>query len=84
MFVTDLETGALADTGVTRELAVAHVVSKTAGFAGEEIEDYREKFVARVEVARRHELASRKETTKKEAATRTEVESNAPDEALFM
>jgi hypothetical protein len=84
MFVTDLETGALADTGVTRELAVAHVVSKTAGFVGEEIEDYREKFVARVEVARRHELASRKETTKKEAATRTEVESNAPDEALFM
>lgn len=84
LFVTDLETGALADTGVTRELAVAHIVSKTAGFIGEEIDDYRERFIARVEVARRHELASRKETTQKEAAAKTEVESNAPDESLFM
>lgn len=84
LFVADLDTGALADVGVTRELAVAHVTSKTAGFQGEEIEDYREKFIARVEVARRHELAARKETTKKEAAAKEEVQTNAPDEALFM
>ena len=84
LFVTDLEVPALADTGVTRDLAVAHITSKTAGFQGEEIEDYRQKFVARVEVARRHELAARKENTKKEAAVEKEAQSNAPDEALFM
>jgi hypothetical protein len=84
LFVTDLDTGALADTGVTREMAYSHIVSKTAGFQGEEVEDFRDKFVARVEVARRHELASRKETTKKEAAATEDVQSNAPDEALFM
>lgn len=84
MFVTDLDGGALADQGATREMALAHITSKTAGFAGEEIEDYREKFVARTEVARRHELAARKETNHKEAAAQQEVQSNAPDEALFM
>jgi hypothetical protein len=65
-------------------MAYSHIVSKTAGFQGEEVEDFRDKFVARVEVARRHELASRKETTKKEAAATEDVQSNAPDEALFM
>lgn len=84
LFVTDLDTGALADTGVTREMALSHVVSKTAGFVGEEIDDFREKFVARVEVARRHELAARKETTKKEAAAAQEEQTNLPDDALFL
>lgn len=83
MFVTDLDAGALADAGVTQEMALAHVVSKTAGFQGDEVNDYREKFVARVEVARRHELASRKTTSKKEAAAEQEVQANVPDEALF-
>lgn len=84
MFVTDLETGALADTGTTRELALSHIVGKTSGFQGEEIEDFRNKFVARVEVARRHELAARKATTKKEAAATEEVQANVPDDAIFM
>jgi len=84
LFVTDLDTGALADTGVTREMAYSHIISKTAGFEGDEIDDFRQKFVARVEVARRHELAARKETTKKEAAAAQEEQTNAPDEALFM
>jgi hypothetical protein len=74
----------LADTGTTREMATAHVISKTAAFLGDEVEDYREKFIARVEVARRHELASRKETTKKEAAVQEELNTSAPDDALFM
>lgn len=84
VFVTELDNGALADAGVTREMAFAHIVSKTAGFAGEEIEDFRDKFVARAEVARRHELASRKQTIHKEAAAEQELEINAPDEALFI
>jgi hypothetical protein len=83
MFVTDLDTGALADAGVTSEMAFSHVTSKTAGFQGKEVDEFREKFVARVEVARRHELASRKTTSKKEAAADQEVQANVPDEALF-
>ena len=51
---------------------------------GEEVEDFREKFVARVEVARRHELASRKETNHKEAAAVQETQDSAPDDALFL
>lgn len=83
LFVTDLDNGALADQGVTREMALSYVTSKTAGFAGEEVDDYREKFIARTEVARRHELAARKETNHKEAAAAEEVLTNVPDEALF-
>jgi hypothetical protein len=84
VFVTELDNGALADTGTTREMALSHITSKTAAFQGEEVDEYREKFIARVEVARRHELASRKDTTKKEAAAHEELQTNAPDDALFM
>lgn len=84
LFATELETGALADAGVTRELALAHVVAKTAGFQGPEVDEFRETFVARTEVARRHELAARKETTHKEATVAKEAQDSAPDEALFM
>jgi hypothetical protein len=84
LYVTELDTGALADAGVTREMALSHVIAKTAGFTGEEVDEFREKFVARAEVARRHELASRKETNHKEAAAAQETQDNAPDEALFL
>jgi len=84
VFVTDLDDGALANAGVTREMALSHIVAKTSGFQGEEIQEYRERFIARTEVARRHELASRKVTTHKEAAAAEEVQTNTSDEALFM
>lgn len=84
LFVTDLDTGALADAGVVREMALSHIVAKTAGFQGEEVNEFREAFVARAEAARREELASRKETNHKEAAAAQETEVNTPDDALFM
>lgn len=87
LFVTDLDTGALASTGVTREMALSHIVSKTAGFTGEEVEDFREQFLARVEVARRQELAERKQATKKQAkkvAKTEKAHSKAPDDVLFL
>lgn len=84
VFVTELDNGALADTGTTREMAMSHIMAKTAAFVGDEVQDYREKFISRVEVARRHELASRKDSTKKEAAVQEELQTNAPDDALFM
>lgn len=84
LLAADLETGTLVNPEYTRELALSHVVSKTAGFAGPEVEAFRNDFLARVETARLAELAERKATTKKEAAVEQEVESDAPDEALFM
>lgn len=83
LFVSDLETPALADAGVTREMALSHVISKTAGFQGEQVDAYREQFIARTEQARRSELAERKATTHKEAAAEQEATTDAPDEALF-
>jgi hypothetical protein len=84
MFVTGLDDGALGNQGVVQEMAYSHVVSKTAGFTGSEVEQFRASFVARVEQLRRAELSDRKATHHKEAAAAEEVQSNAPDEALFM
>ena len=84
LFVSELDTGALADTSVTREMALSHVASKTAGYKGDDVNSYHDQWVARVEVARRAELASRKETTKREASARRETEVDAPDESLFI
>lgn len=83
LFVSDLDLGALADTGVTREMALSHVASKTAGYAGDDVDEFRDKFIARVEVARRAELAARKAETKREVVAKVEDDANAPDEALF-
>lgn len=84
LLVSDLDAGALADAGTTREMALAHVMARTAGYEGDEVESYREQFLARTESARRAALAERKETTKREAAVEHEASVNAPDEALFM
>lgn len=83
LFVTELDDGAVADTGVTREMALSHITARTAGFAGEEVDNYREQWLARVEVARRAELAERKTANHKEAAAVEEALTDVPDEALF-
>jgi|ERR1019366_5770749 hypothetical protein len=86
-FVIDLDTGALADQGVTREMAHSHIVSKTAGYQGEEIDAYREQFLAKVEQARRDELKDRTKSAKKKAEKTAKTEETAtklPDDALFM
>lgn len=84
LFVTELETPALADAGTTREMALSHINEKTAGYVGDEVEEYRTAWIARTEVARRQELSTRKETLTREAAKVEEILSDAPDEALFM
>lgn len=83
LFVTELDDGVIADTGATREVALAHIQSKTAAVDSDQIERYTTLYLARVEEARRKELASRKETVKKEAAQEKETFENVPDEALF-
>jgi len=86
-FVAGLDTGALADQGITREMARSHIVSKTAGFQGEEIDAYREQFLAKVEQARRGELKDRTKIATETAEKTAKVEEKAtklPDDALFM
>lgn len=85
--VTEMETPALSDSGVTRELAIAHIMGKTAGFAGPEVDSYRDQFIAKTEIARRDELASRLEAgfkAEKTAAADEENVDDLPDAALFL
>jgi hypothetical protein len=84
MFISALETGTLGHEGSVREMASEHIHSKTAGFEGEAVDDYRSKFVASTELARRQELSYRKETAHKEAAVIKTAAEAAPDEALFL
>jgi hypothetical protein len=86
-FVVDLDIAALADQGITRDMALSHIVSKTAGYQGEAIEEYREQFLAKVEQARRDELKDRTKTAKKKAEKTAKKEKKAkklPDDALFL
>lgn len=82
LFVTELDNGALADAGATREMALSHIVSKTAGYEGDGVDEYRELFLARTEQARRQELAARVDRTEKTAAAEESLD-GVPDEALF-
>lgn len=83
-FVAGLETGTLSSQGIVAEIAHSHIISKTASFTGENVESYRDLFVAAVEQARRAELASRQTTAKKEASAQEADLAEIPDEALFM
>jgi hypothetical protein len=83
LVAADLDTPVLADQGASREMALSHVLAKTAGYEGEEVESYRDQFLARFEQARRSELATRKTETHKEAAVAEANLADAPDEALF-
>lgn len=75
---------ALADTGVTRQMASSFISEKTAGINREIAEPYMETFLARVEQCRRAELDNRKQTTKKEAAAEEDKYKDLPDEAFFL
>jgi hypothetical protein len=83
VFTTGLETGALADAGTTLEMASSYVFGKTAGYEGEEVENYRQQWVARAEAARRKELSFRTKNVAKEASAEEEKLNDVPDSALF-
>lgn len=86
LFVADIDTGALGDAGIVGEMALSHIVSKTAGLRGEKIEEYRKAFVAKTELARRRELADRTTVAKEqfEKTAKTEEQQDLPDDALFL
>lgn len=83
LLAAGLDDGIVADQGASRELALSHIRSKTAGYVGDDVEEYVAQFVARFEAARRRELSTRTTDTRKEAATATSRVEDAPDEALF-
>lgn len=83
-FVSSLEAPALADTGLVLSLASEHIHGKTAGFEGPEVEEYRERFVAATELARRREASYRQEVSQETVTKEASTTQNAPDEALFL
>jgi hypothetical protein len=78
-----LDDSAVVNQGVAREIALSYVMDKTAGFVGEEVENYRDKFLARFEQARRREASVRTTTRKEAAAVKESNVADTPDEALF-
>lgn len=83
LLAAGLDDGIVADQGASRELALSHIKSKTAGFVGDDVEEYVTQFLARFEAARRHEASTRTTDTRKEAAVATSRVEDAPDESLF-
>lgn len=87
-FVSSLNDGLIAQAGVVADLALEHVVAKTAAFQGPEVEEYRDRFVAGAELARRRETSLRQEKKSKKAQKTAKKEKKlakqAPDEALFL
>lgn len=83
-FVSGLDTGAIANAGVIAGLARDHIVGKTAGFQGKAVEEYRDRFVAAAEQARRQEFTYRTEVAKETHTKQASVADNVPDDALFM
>jgi hypothetical protein len=83
LLAAGLDDGIVADQGVSRELALSHIRSRTAGYVGDDVEEYVTQFLARFEAARRRELSTRTTDTRKEAAVATSRVEDAPDEALF-
>jgi hypothetical protein len=83
-FVANLELGALGNEGVIRQMASEFIMGKTAGYQGPEVEEFRTRFVAASEMARRQELLYRKDEMRQEATVREASVSDAPDESLFL
>ncbi len=84
VLVSSLDDGAIADTKTVREIAIGDILSKTAGYIGQEVEDYRDQYIAAVEVARRKEASLRQHEFAKEASIKEASIEGATDEALFL
>jgi hypothetical protein len=83
-FAAQLPDAQLADTGLALASAREFIAAKTAGLEGDEVEKYRETFVARVEEARRAQLSVRKAEARKEASVQEAPSGDGPAEGLFL
>lgn len=84
LLVAGLDDGAIQDARTVREIALNEVTAKTAGFQGDEVEEYRIQYVAAVEVARQLESISRKQSFAREASIKEAEMEGASDESLFL
>lgn len=82
--VSSLDDAAVHNAATVRDIAMAHVIAKTAGFTGDQVNAYRENFVANTESARRRELTYRQENTRQETIVKEAATDAAPDESLFL
>lgn len=82
--VSSLDDGSIHNAGTVQDIAAAHVMGKTAGFQGPEVEAFREAFVANAEMARRKELTYRKDAAHEVATQKQASIEDVPDEALFI
>jgi hypothetical protein len=82
-FVAELETPALADGGVVRQMASSFIREKTAAAHPSIREKYESTWLQRVEECRGDEVQNRKTATKKEAAEQKDEHANWPDDILF-
>jgi hypothetical protein len=80
----ELETPALADAGVVRQMASSFIRTKTAGTDPQVRDPYEATFLNRVEQCRRAEFSTRTQSTQKEAAAQEDAFKDAPDESIFM
>jgi hypothetical protein len=84
IFVSDLTDGALADTAVTREMALREIRSKTAGIDPTVAQQIERDYLAAAESARRQELGSRTAAIQKQAsAAQADPHADLPDDILF-
>jgi hypothetical protein len=83
LLVAELPDAALADAGNVREIALSHIASKTAGIDAENIDDYRNAFLARCEEERRVQLSRRTKEVRQEVTAAVD-DTEVPDEALFV
>lgn len=84
LLVSSVDDTAIDNAATVREIAFNEIINKTAGFTGEEIENYRLQFVAATEVARQHEARARKSSMAREASVKEAAVENATDESLFL
>jgi hypothetical protein len=82
--VSSLDDSAIHHQGTVAEIAANHVMGRTAGFQGPEVEAFREAFVAATEQARRRELTYRKDNAAQVAQQKEASLADVPDEALFV
>lgn len=82
--MASLDDGSIHDAAIVREIAFNDVMGKTAGFAGEEVDNYRMQYVAATEVLRQQEVRTRTRAMSREASVREAAVEGATDESLFL
>jgi hypothetical protein len=83
LMVSDLNDGAIADMGATRDMALAHIRSKTAGLDPELASEIEKDFISRVEGYRRASVVARKEAAARETSEKVARVIDLPDDSLF-